>query len=304
MLSIARPDNRVEARLTMPDLDAPPEFDKSGMPLSLFPEYQRTPTEIVAQAISEHKPIRIYALLSGGDGSLGAVHWAMANVSGCEVAHIVTGIGIPATEQFVDETCSRFGWKLTKVRAKEDCGQDYEEIVSEHGFPGPASHNIMYNCLKGRAIRKLVRDAKGKRSDRVMFLTGICQDDSERRSGYGGQEITRIGAQVWVNAMYYVGQSWTHRYIAGNAIPRNPVAEQLGMSGECCCGAFAAPGELAIISRVCPATGQRIVDLQNRISNRFPWGYEDRPPPKRDYSGDGNSLFQPMCRNCLKVERI
>lgn len=254
--------------------------------------------QIVEQALA-HNPVAIYALFSGGDGSLAATHWAMNNVPNCQVAHIDTGIGIPRTQQFVIETCEREGWPLTIVRAKEDCGMDYEEIVQKHGFPGPSSHLYMYTQLKERGIGKLVRDAKTHRRDKVMFLTGISHDDSERRSGYGGQEITFNGGQMWVNALYWAGRSWFHHYIADSNIPRNPVALELGMSGECLCGAFASKGELAIVKRVCPATGARLEALQERIHNTHPWGWEEAPPAPR---ADTNTIdmFQPMCVNCLK----
>ncbi len=287
--------------------------EEAWLPGDLLQPERPSPRAIVNDAIRQFDPIAIFALFSGGDGSLAATHWAMNNVSGCQVGHIVTGIGMPAVEEYVRETCAREGWKLTVIRAKEDCGQDYDEIVSEHGFPGPAAHSLMYRRLKERAIEKLVRDIKNdprrsqrSRSDRVMLLTGICQDDSVRRSGYGGAEVTRKGAQVWVNAMYWMGFSWTHDYIERHAIPRNPMSIKYGMSCECLCGAFAAKGELDMVRRACPALAERIEALQHRVSNRHPWGWEDRPPPKviADLSDGDPSLFQPMCRNCLKVDRL
>lgn len=268
---------------------------------SLFPTEQPSPEQIVGRAL-DRKPVAIFALLSGGDGSLRATHWAMNNVPDCEVAHVDTGVGIAATTDFVRETCRREGWPLTIIRAKEDCGQDYDEIVLGHGFPGPASHGIMYRRLKERCIEKLVRDRKTKRSDKVMLLTGIQRDDSTRRSGYGGAEITFKGAQMWVNHMYWRDKSETYRYLEAVGIPRNPVAYELGMSGECGCGAYSSPGELAIWKRVCPAFGARIEALQRRVHNLHPWGWEDKPP-KNQPDSLGPDLFAPMCTHCLKSDK-
>lgn len=267
----------------------------------LFPVDRPSKEEIIARALA-YNPVAKFSMLSGGDGSLAATHWAMANVPGCEVLHINTGIGIERTRLFVRETCAREGWKLTEIHAKHDCGHDYDEIVSEYGFPGPASHSIMYRLLKERCVEKVVRDRKTARSDKVMLLTGICHDDSQRRSGYGGREITHKGAQMWVNHLYWVGQSWRERYVAEIGIPRNPVSVELGMSGECLCGAFASKGELRIVRRVCPTTADRIEALQVRIGNRHPWGWEDRPPADRDTATP--DFFSPMCVNCLKSERL
>lgn len=268
--------------------------------LGIFPEERPGPEQIIASALA-HKPAAVFALFSGGDGSLAATHWAMNNVPGCQVAHINTGIGIPRTRQFVRETCEREGWMLTEVRAKEDCGQDYDQIVLRHGFPGPATHSLMYRQLKERAIEELVRRNKASRADKIMLLTGICHDDSARRSGYGGREITFRGAQMWVNHLYWAGQSWSYRYILDHDIPRNPVAEALGMSGECLCGAFASKGELAAVRYACPATADRIERLQIQVTEAgHPWGWEGRPPRMRDDPGAPN-LFSPMCVNCLKA---
>src|SRR5690242_16990770 len=98
------------------------------MQTELFPVDRPTPEQIVAEAM-KYRPVAIFALFSGGNGSLAATHWAMNNVPGCQVAHIDTGIGMPQVQAFVRETCDREGWPLTVIRAKEDCGQDYDEIV-------------------------------------------------------------------------------------------------------------------------------------------------------------------------------
>lgn len=270
----------------------------------LFPVERPSPEEIVAKAL-EHKPVAIFALFSGGNGSLAAAHWAMNNIPGCQVAHIVTGIGIKRTRQYVQDTCAREGWPLTEIRAKEDCGQDYDQIVLQHGFPGPASHRYMYIRLKERAIEELVRRNKRKGSrEKVMLLTGICHDDSQRRSGYGGKEITFNKAQMWVNALYWAGSTWMHHYVNRVGIPRNPVAEEIGMSAECGCGAYAGKGELAIWRASCPAFGARIDRLQKEAKLRgVHCNWEERPPRDRDDT-ETPDLFTPMCVNCLKSQRL
>jgi len=267
----------------------------------LFPVERPTPEEIIASALA-YNPVAIFAMFSGGDGSLGTTAWAMANIPGCEVLHINTGIGIERTRIYVRETCQAQGWPLTEIRAKEDCGQDYDKIIAEHGFPGPAGHQFMYARLKERAVELIVRTRKTRRADKVMLITGICHDDSQRRSGYGGREVNFKGAQMWVNPMYWAGQSFVHHYRASTGIPRNPVAIELGMSGECICGAFAEKGELQIIRRVCPASAARIERLQDEEIRRGRWGWESKPPQHRDTATP--DFFSPMCVNCLKSQRL
>lgn len=260
-----------------------------------------TASQIIRDAIATHRPVAVYSMFSGGDGSLQATHWAMKNVPGCKVAHINTGVGLRATGDFVRKTCRRFGWPLTEIRAKEDCGQDYDEIVRKHGFPGPSSHKFMYIQLKERGVEELVRRSKTARGQRVMLLTGVKHDDSARRSGYGGGEIKRNGAQVWVNHMYWVSRSEAYHYLNQHNIPRNPVSLELGMSGECGCGAFASRGELALWRRVEPDFADRIEGLQRECAARgvHP-NWETAPPRNRDtLTAD---MFSPMCVGCLKQE--
>lgn len=271
------------------------------MQAEMFPVERSTPEQIVASAIARYAPVATFALFSGGDGSLAATHWAMTNVPGCQVAHIDTGIGIPQTQTFVRETCVREGWPLTVIRAKEDCGQDYDQIVVEHGFPGPGSHSKMYIRLKERGIEELVRRNKKKYTRQmVMLLTGICHDDSQRRSGYGNAVITKKKAQLWVNHMYWRGATWMHHYVQRAGIPRSPVAELLGMSGECLCGAFANKGELAAVRMIAPDVADRIERLQRKVREAgHVWGWEDAPPRERD---DKRTIDMFMCRGCLKEQ--
>lgn len=275
----------------------------SVVQFEIFPVDRPRPEQIVERALA-YKPVAIFALFSGGNGSLASTAWCMQNIPGCEVLHIVTGIGVRRTENYVVDTCAQQGWPLTVKRAKEDCGQDYDAIVAEHGFPGPAGHQFMYARLKERCIELVVRERKTKRSDKVMLCTGIVHDDSQRRSGYGGREVNFKGAQMWVNPLYWMGGSWLYHYVNEVGISRNPVAAELGMSGECLCGSFASPGELEIVRRVCPSTAERIDRLQEVArANGHCWGWEERPPAK-PIDTMTPDLFSPMCVNCLKSERL
>lgn len=268
--------------------------------IELLPRDQPSPEQIIAKALAR-KPSAIYAMFSGGDGSLRATHWAMNNVPGCQVAHINTGIGIEATRLFVRRTCELYGWKLTEIRAKEDCGQDYDAIIRKYGFPGPAQHKSMYIQLKERAVEELVRRSKTRGSrEKVMLLTGIQHDDSARRSGYGGKEITTNKAQMWVNHMYWADKSSVYHYLTQNRIERNPTSVELGMSGECGCGAYASPGELAIWRRADPSFGERIDRLQIEAAEAGVHCRWEVGPPKVRNDNITEDMFSPMCVNCIK----
>lgn len=260
----------------------------------------KSASEIVSEAM-ELRPIAVRVGFSGGNDSLAVTHWMMANIPGCEVFHCNTGIGVEATRQFVRDTCKEQGWPLHEIRAKEDCGQDYDELVARFGFPGPAGHTMMYSRLKERAIRKLVRDIQTKRGQRVLLATGMRHDESVRRMRYGGREVNRTGSQVWCNPIYWWSQAERDAYIDSIGLKRNPTSQLLGMSGECLCGAFAYKGELDMVRLVCPATAARIESLAitaRDAGHNWPW---DGRPPRAKRTAKANVTKRPLCVGCEKI---
>lgn len=261
----------------------------------------RSSSGILEEALA-FQPRAAFVGFSGGDDSLATTHYCMSVIPNCRPLHINTGIGIEETRVFVRETCRAYGWDLLEIRAKEDCGQDYDELVLKFGFPGPAWHRVMYARLKDRCVEHLVRTQKKKWHDKILIATGVRKDESKRRMRYTGREINIRGAQLWCNPLYHYTKSDFMRYIRDNQIKRNPIAETLGMSGECLCGAFAHPGEKALIKVVSPATYQRIVDLEKRAFDAgFTWGWEDRPPRKRKMiAGAADPHQMILCVGCEK----
>lgn len=263
-----------------------------------------SPDEIIKAAM-KHSPRASFVGFSGGDDSLVTAHWMMNNVPGCRVFHANTGIGIERTRRFVRETCKEHGWPLIEIRAKEDCGQDYRELVLAHGFPGPALHYKMYQRLKERCVRLLVKSYKCKRGDKILIASGIRKDESRIRMGYVGREINFVGSQMWVNPLFHWPSSWFHHYIKENGLKRNPVSEILGFSGECLCGAFAHAGEKALVRIADPETADYIDQLESEVrAAGHGWGWEDAPPkkPKKPRKPKAKSRFMPFCVGCTKTD--
>lgn len=256
------------------------------------------PLDIVDTALSAFKIDSIFVGFSGGFDSLVTAHWAMNNVSDCKVFHANTGIGIEKTRDFVRETCSKNNWPLVEIKAKEDCGQDYDEMVVERGFPGPAHHYKMFQRLKERPARKLLKDNKTSRNGNVMLLTGIRKDESARRAGYKYSVLDFAGNLLWVNPFYYKSRQWFAEYVKNNGLTENPVSKILGMSGECLCGAYAHRGELELVKMVCRDTYDRITRLEETVKPLHGWGWEDQPPKGRRIAV--STGFMPFCVGCEK----
>lgn len=268
----------------------------------------KTAYSIMQEAVDTYHPVQIYVGFSGGTDSLATTHWVMTHYPNAKVFHINTGIGIERTRQFVRDTCAFYGWPLVEVHAKHDCGQDYEELVKQWGFPGPGHHTKMYNRLKERGIAKITRDAKTAWKDRVLFVGGIRKDESKRRSNYDDRVIQRQGARVWAMPIYYWTGTDKHRYIEEHGLPRNPVSDLLGMSGECLCGAYAHPGELELIRMVEPETAERIECLEREVKAcGHRWGWEGKPPKSKEYDPQLRGVVEEeqqfMCTDCNKRGR-
>ena len=278
---------------------------------TLFPEEEKVVEiqgyDALEWAIKEYDPSHIFGLFSGGHDSLCACHVASKHprFSGC--VHINTTIGIPETRQFVRDTCQKFRWPLKEYSPPVS----YRDIVLKWGFPGPAGHTVIYNRLKERCLRSLIREYKKGFKDRIILVTGVRKAESRRRMGYV-ETIQRAGATVWVAPI----AEWTNdikaKYIVDNLLPRNPVVDLLGMSGECLCGAFAGSKtgsselELALIRSHFPEAAAVIDNLEaDARTARVPckWGV---PPPAIDdpyqqailFEGLVNSRYD-LCSSCI-----
>ena len=219
---------------------------------------------VLDQAAIEHKPREFFALFSGGHDSLTATaiafKWAEKRGVKMTAAHIDTTIGIPETQEFVRDTCEREGWPLRI----ESGGRSYESLVMEFGFPGPGQHGLMYQRLKERALRKLVRESKQEWKDRVMFVTGVRSQESVRRMKHV-ERIQRDGAVVWAAPIHDWSAVDCSRFIEAEGLPRNPVKDKLEMSGECLCGSFAHEGEMKELEGWFPDVAQRLHALEQRV---------------------------------------
>lgn len=232
---------------------------------------------ILDEAVELYRPSHIFGLFSGGHDSLCATHVACQHLFFRGAIHINTGIGVEETRQFVRKTCGTQRWPFKEYHPPVA----YDDIVTEHGFPGPGGHFYMYVRLKERCIDQLVRDHKQGRDDKIMLVTGVRVEESTRRMGHV-EPIVRKGSRIWVAPIL----NWTtddkNDYITMNSLERNPVVADLCMSGECLCGAFARPGEMTEIETFYPATAARIRELEAKASAagvHAKWG--TRPPKEQ-----------------------
>ncbi len=240
------------------------------------------PDELIADARSEHRPVAVWCLFSGGNDSTVLAHRCREHYQA--LAFIDTGTAVPGVAEFVREYAEWIGkplrvldagdafremvlgdvvwWARFIVAHDRDPGLSIEAFIAcdrrehgrasggelgqvPHGFPGPGAHGRAYNRLKERQIMTLLRESKQEypRSARVLFLSGIRRAESRRRSKR--EPINRLAhtSAVFVSPLI----DWTGEemrgYRAEHSIPESPAAALLHRSGECNCGAFAKAGE-------------------------------------------------------------
>lgn len=275
--------------------------------MNLFSEKSLYEAEdILADAVERYKPTHIFGMFSGGRDSLTACHFAskLPGFSGC--FHANTGIGIERTREYVRQTCREQSWPLIELKSDDT----YEWFVSNYGFPGPAMHGIIYTYLKERCVRELVRLHKANRLDHIMLVSGVRQQESKRRMGYD-DPVTKHGCQIWANPVFYWNKQRRDDFIKDIAIETNPVADALGMSGECLCGAFAGSKgglpedelkRIAIIDPSIPKEIDRLTEIAKAHGKPCRWGY---PPPPESESEIREALelegqtFMPLCSSCV-----
>jgi 3'-phosphoadenosine 5'-phosphosulfate sulfotransferase (PAPS reductase)/FAD synthetase len=261
--------------------------------------------KLLAAAIEEYSPRYIIALFSGGHDSVVATH--IASRLGCLdfACHIDTGIGVPETRKFVADFCASqkialrtYGAATYRTPAGALDPQRYRDFIREHGFPGPAMHTKMYNRLKERPLRQMIRELDRRKNDRVMLVSGLRSSESARRGRYASAVHVWEGTKLWVAPAWDFSKLDVSAYIEQHGLPRNPVVDAIHKSGECLCGAFARSGEKEELAFWYPEVAGYIDELECEArALGFEWGWGERPPAKRRR----RSVEGIMCSSCAFV---
>ena len=220
-----------------------------------------------------HEIVARVSLFSGGNDSTVLTH--LVRHYATHAAHANTTVGIERTRQYVRDTSAAWGLPLLEREAPVS----FSDLVKERGFPGPAMHFKMYQRLKERPLHQIRRElVKNPSKQRVMFIAGRRRLESARRSSVPEHE--RVGSIIWASPLANWSSDDMRIYRALNPdIPRNPISDALGMSGECLCGAFAEPGELERVRAIDPECADWIDRLEAEVleagitDHRCKWGW-------------------------------
>ncbi|HEU4975710.1 MAG TPA: phosphoadenosine phosphosulfate reductase family protein [Baekduia sp.] len=247
--------------------------------------------KLLHDAIAEHEPSHIFALYSGGNDSAVACSFTKRAIGDLldAAVFIDTGTALPGVREHVETTTAARGLRLIVLEA----GDAFFEMVAKHGVPGPGAHRYPYVNLKERQVDRLIREHKTRWNDRIMLVSGVRRSESDRRMGTA-EPTSRDGCTVWANPLIDWTNAEMRTYRERNGIEPSDAAALMHRSGECNCGAFAAPGEREMLRDLYPDWFERVVVRAERIARRHGkhdrWG--ERPPgatPDDDATG-------PLCR--------
>lgn len=253
-----------------------------------FPGFDLTPEQIMDEANAYGPFAARVCLFSGGGDSTAVLHYAIHSGYADEAAFVDTGTALPGVREHVELVCADWNVPLTVWEA----GDEYERMVLDprFGFPGPGQHPRAYQRLKERQLRKLVASKKRHVRDRVLFVSGVRRHESKRRAKRPA--VAREGAVVWANPLTDWTDDMMREYRRKHDLPVSDVSALMHQSGECGCGAFAAPGEREMRCSLFPEWGAWLADLEARARaagvKNCRWG--ERPGEAREAG--------PMCSSC------
>jgi 3'-phosphoadenosine 5'-phosphosulfate sulfotransferase (PAPS reductase)/FAD synthetase len=176
------------------------------------------------------------ALVSGGQDSITAAHYTHNQIREMDViVYLDTGTGANKNRKYVEDIADHMGLQLWTLRTHEN----YNDMVNEHGFPGPSQHGIFYISLKERQISKLATAVNGD----LHLWTGVRKRESERRMG-NVQEVQEVERWTWHAPIHDWSKHSCVTYIDEHDLPKNELWETLGRSADCWCGCYGNPEEL------------------------------------------------------------
>jgi 3'-phosphoadenosine 5'-phosphosulfate sulfotransferase (PAPS reductase)/FAD synthetase len=246
-----------------------------------------------------------FALFSGGNDSIVSTHKAMQEYPIDFVVYLDTNSGLPANKEHAKDVCDRYGWDLliaqSPVTLKEFAtGTESRQAL---GFPGPGIHSWAYQYFKERQLRAITTHVDAE----PRFYAGVRTHESERRMNNVDGQRDQAERWVWVNPIWNWRDSQVDDYRKKHDLPTNPVAEKIGRSGDCYCGAFAnRDAELVELEAHYPEHAEWIKEIEQEVQEEIGtdedycfWGFGDMSTSElRGLMAESDDAQMPLCSSC------
>jgi len=210
-------------------------------------------------------PYEDVAMFSGGYDSLVATHYTMEKLDADCVLHINTKTGLKQNQDFVESVCGTFGWDLEIVTPNKTL----TEFSKEWGFPKAPAHSWIYRYLKEHPLSSFVTRLE---ADKPRMYTGVRKSESSRRMENVSAETQEMwnGRWLWEAPIADFTEKDVEDYIIKNGLPRSPVVETIGRSGECFCGAYADRfDELLTLQENYPDHYEWIMNVEEEVQSEI-----------------------------------
>ena len=217
---------------------------------------------LIDEAMARYHTDQVYAAFSGGHDSLTSTHMTSLHPAFRGVVHIDTTIGVPETRQFVRQTCLKHGWLLHVSRPSKTRG--YVQLVLRFGFPGPSQHRMMYTSLKHQPLSALLTTLRQREGQNIILCTGMRRQESARRMNIR-ETVLKEKNIIWLSPIYDWTSSDCTAYMHDNRLQRNPVKDNLHISGECLCGCFADSDERKELAIWYPHVNDEILKIERLV---------------------------------------
>lgn len=209
-----------------------------------------------------------FALFSGGNDSVVSTHYAHQHVDIDWTVYLDTNSSIPENIEHVKSVCDRYGWDLAILEAPVTLKEFAvgTEDRQPLGFPGPAIHSWAFQYFKQRQLRQIARQTDAEPN----FYTGVRSAESSRRMANVKGESQEGERWMWISQIHDWSDDRVDQYRADHDLPTNPVAEKIGRSGDCYCGAFAnRETELLELQAEYPDHYEWIKDVEKEVQDEI-----------------------------------
>ncbi|MFZ8839072.1 MAG: phosphoadenosine phosphosulfate reductase family protein [Pyrobaculum sp.] len=246
----------------------------------------------------------IHCFFSGGRDSAVVcyVAYQVTRVRGWNfrLVHIDTTIGLEETEEYVKYYAEWLGVELVVLRPD----LTFEEYAAKYPYWPHIYPPRMRWCYYKLKLRPTERYLKQHYSAGDLIAMGVRGDESEpRRRRYTGvfmekyYEGARVNAKLWL-PLFYADDETIERLLTKYKIPRSPVWDVVGMSGECFCLAGATEKATARAVRTFPKLRIRLMKIDDIIhANRSRSSEESYPIFLKDKKIRLKKWLQNVCNS-------
>lgn len=235
------------------------------------------------------------------------------------VLHRLDTHGLPIQVWAIDTKLAADGWHDYVTNVARGQGWNFQiydnlkgfaqfvEAVKFHGCPrSKEAHTWAFQRLKERGFDAILMLNKKKRSDKVLFVSGVRRSESTDRQD--ADEIQRIGHSNKIFCSPII--DWSNEdcdyYRVEHNLPDNPFYNTVKGSGDCQCnwGNFITMRILQKYSPQLAAGNVGIIDHISRGIHGYGWdgSIEGQEEFFKDYPGEAQLTSPFLCAGCSRAK--